>query len=411
MRFPWPFHREEKSLASPSDELLAILGGGMPTAAGITIGPETALRVPAVAASVRTIAEACASLRMSVVAVEADGSETPAPDHPVNASEAGAANDWTSSFELVRSLVVDALTRDAGGLAWTNWLHDKPVEVIRYRPGTITVEYPDDGSGEPAYRINNRLVPRQQIIHVRATFDRCPITLCREAIAVALVMETHASRLFGKGARPGGLIRMKKPLGDEGAKRMLQGWKAAMEGADNSGKTALLWDDAEWVQMTLSSVDAQFQQLRVFQLQEIARCFNIPAVLIGELSRATWSNSAEMQRLFLMLTLEPWLLSIEAAYRRSLFRGEDRKRFAVRIERDDFSKVDLSVLAVAINSLIASRVLSPNEGRDWLGMSGRDGGDEYSNPNVGERTTDPTPPPTPPAPKPDDEDPEGADDA
>lgn len=401
MRWHWPFAR--KSL--DPDSFLSMLLGGMPTAAGITVGPETALRVPAVAASVRTIAEACASLRMSVVAVEADGSETPAPDHPVTAIVAGDANDWTSSFELTRSLVVDALTRDAGGLAWTNWFSDKPVEVIRYRPGTITVEYPDDGSGEPSYRINNRLVPRQQIIHVRSTFDRCPVSLCKEAIAVALVMETHASRLFGRGARPGGLIRMKKPLGDEGAKRMIQGWKAAMEGADNSGKTALLWDDAEWQSLALSSVDAQFQQLRVFQLQEIARAFNIPAVLIGELSRATWSNSAEMQRLFLLLCLEPWLQAIEAAFRRSLFRGEDRKRFAVRIERDDFSKVDLSVLAVAINSLIASRVLSPNEGRDWLGMPARDGGDEFSNPNVGEREGDPRTSPTiPSAPQTDDPD-------
>ena len=38
-----------------------------------------------------------------------------------------------------------------------------------------------------------------------------------------------------------------------------------------------LWDGAEWQQMTLSSVDSQFQQLRLFQLQEIARAFNIPA--------------------------------------------------------------------------------------------------------------------------------------
>lgn len=45
--------------------------------------------------------------------------------------------------------------------------------------------------------------------------------------------------------------------------------------------------------------------------------------------------------------------------RRALFLKDERARFAVRFERDDFSKVDLSVLATAINSLIASRVLKP----------------------------------------------------
>lgn len=71
---------------------------------------------------------------------------------------------------------------------------------------------------------------------------------------------------------------------------MLAGWRASQEGAENAGKTAVLWDGAQWKQMTLSSVDAQFQQLRVFQLQEIARAFNIPSVLIGELSRATFGH-------------------------------------------------------------------------------------------------------------------------
>ena len=187
----------------------------------------------------------------------------------------------------------------------------------------------------------------------------------------------------------------------------LAGWRAAHEGAGNSGKTAVLWDDAEWVQMQLSSVDAQFQQLRIFQLQEIGRAFNIPAVLLGELSRATWSNSAEMQRLFLMLCLEPWLLALEGALRRALFLKDDRKRFAIRFERDDFSKVDLSVLATAMNSLVASRVINPNEARSWLGMAPRDGGDEFANPNTGASQPGSTPSPQdPPKPEPanDDED-------
>src|SRR5690606_15469254 len=117
-----------------------------------------------------------------------------------------------------------------------------------------------------------------------------PVSLAREAIGVAIVMERHASRLFGKSARPGGVIETAKTVGDDGAIKMLKGWRAAMEGSDNAGKTGVLWDGATWKQMAFSSVDAQFQQLRIFQLQEIARAFNIPSVLIGEMSRATWSN-------------------------------------------------------------------------------------------------------------------------
>ncbi len=377
----WPFRSERKALTD--EQILELLGGGASTSSGISVSPDTALCVPAVAAAVRTISEACAALPCRVTQIADDGTETPVRSHPAQTLICGEANDWTSSFELTRSLVADALTRDQGGLAWVNWLRDAPVEVIRFRPGVITADYDADGSGRPTYRINGRPVPAQEIIHVRSTFDKCPVTLCREAIGTAIAMERHAARLFGRGARPGGIIRTAKGLGDQGVRKMLTGWRAAQEGADNAGKTAVLWDGAEWQPMTLSSVDAQFQQLRIFQIQEVCRAFNIPSILVGELSRATWSNSAEMQRLFLMLCLEPWLLALEGALRRALFRPEDRRAFAIRFERDDFSKVDLKVLATAISSLISSRVLNPNEARDWLDMPPYEAGNEFANPNTG----------------------------
>lgn len=405
MRF-WPFRRETKALTD--EQILDMLGGGFPTATGVSVSAEIALRVPAVASAVRTIAEACASLSRKVVSIGPDGAETDAPEHPATWLLTGEANDWTASFDLIRLIVTDALTRDAGGLAWVNWVNNQPAEIIRYRPGIIAAEYAADGSGEPSYRINGRPTPVQQIIHLRSAFDRCPVTLAREAISVAIVMETHAGRLFGRGARPSGVISTKKNVGDEGVKKMLAGWRAAHEGAENAGKTAVLWDDAQWTQMQLSSVDAQFQELRIFQLQEIGRAFNIPAVLLGELSRATWSNSAEMQRLFLMLCLEPWLLALEGALRRALFVKADRQKYAVRFERDDFSKVDLSVLATAINGLIASRTLNPNEARSWLGMPPREGGDEFANPNTGDSQPDGD---DEPAAKPDDKEPDDEDDA
>lgn len=377
-----PFKLFERK-ALTDEQILEMLGGGVSTSSGVAVSADAALRVPAVAAAVRTIAEAAASLAVKVVEISDDGTETAIADHPALALLKDDANDWTSGFELIRSLVVDALTRDQGGLGWVNWVNGEPAEIIRYRPGIIAAEYDKDGTGEPSYRINGRPTPAQQIIHVHSTFEKCPLTLCREAIGVALIMERHAGKLFKNGARPSGQIVSSKNLGDEGVKKMLKGFMAAHGGADNAGGTPVFWDGTEFKPISMNSVDAQFQQLRLFQLQEIARAFNIPASLIGDLARATWSNSAEMQRQFLMLCLEPWLKALESAFRRALFTKEDRKRFAVRFDRDDFTNVDLTARATAINSLVSSRVINPNEGRSWLDLPPYDGGDEYANPNTG----------------------------
>lgn len=375
-----PFRREKKALTD--EQILEMLGSGAPTATGIPVSAELALRVPAVAAAVRTISEAAACLNVKVVEIAADGTETEVPDHPAASLLKNDANDWTSGFELIRSIMVDALTRDQGGLAWVNRVNGEVREVIRYRPGYINVDYPDDTLA-PRYRISGIIRNSSDVIHLRGTFDKAPLTLCREAIGVAIVMERHAAKLFGSSARPGGVIELEKELGDVGAKTMLKAWRAAMDGHDNAGKSGVLWGGAKWKQMQLSSVDAQFQQLRLFQLQEIARAFNIPASLLGDMTRATWSNAAEMQRQFLQLCLEPWLRALEGALRRALFSKDDRKTFAIRFDRDDFTNVDLTARATAISSLVSSRVINPNTARGWLDLPRYDGGDEYANPNTG----------------------------
>lgn len=368
-----------KSTAAPEDWLLALFGVST-SAAGAAVTPLTALQQPAAQSAVRVISEAAASLKLCVVAIGADGKAT-----EVQNTDAGkvlsAPNEWTGGYELIRNLVIDALTRDNGGLAWVNRLDGKPVEIIHYRPGVIQVDLGQD-TGEPIYRIGERTVAGSEIIHLRSPFDRSPVTLAREAIGVLIVMERHAARLFGSGAKPSGVIETPKPLTDEGAKRMLAGWRAAHEGADNAGKTAALWDGATWKQLTLSSVDAQFLELRKFQILEIANAFRVPPSMLYQLDRATWSNSEQMGREFLTYTLEPWLLALEGAISRALFVGDERGKFAVRFDRDDLTRADLTARATAIASLRASKVLSANEGRSWIDLPPYEGGDTYENPNT-----------------------------
>lgn len=76
---------------------------------GVAVSSETALRVPAVAAAVRTISEAAACLNVKVVEIGTDGTETEVPSHPAAALLRNEANEWTSGFELIHSIMVDAL--------------------------------------------------------------------------------------------------------------------------------------------------------------------------------------------------------------------------------------------------------------------------------------------------------------
>lgn len=382
----WPFTRSapvetSKSLGDPTPEEIEIFTG-VPIGSH-ALGLQQALTVPAVQRAITLVAGSIAAFDI-IVERRVEGGWEADEKHPVAELLADQPNDWSSTEELIRDLIATALTNDRGGLAWVNRVDGQPVEIVRYEPGHYHIDYSTDGRAEPTFRINNRPMDAADIIHLRGPFTRCPLTLASEAIGVSKSMETHAGNLFRRGARPGGIIKTEKTIGDDGVKKMLAGWRAAHEGAENAGRTAVLWDGAEWVQMQLSSVDAQFLELRKEQIVEIARGFNVPPAFLFELGRATWGNFEQQSKTFLS-GLEIWMGPLEAAMRRALFTADERKDRRIRFDRDDFSAVDLVQRATAISSLVSARVINPNEGRPWVGngLAPYEGGDEFANPNTG----------------------------
>ncbi|MCC5968388.1 MAG: phage portal protein [Pararhodobacter sp.] len=384
----WPFKTkpqpvEQKSgLAEPDSWLLEMFGSA-PTQSGVPVGVETALRVPAVNSAIRVISEAVATLDVEIRRIGADGRETPDTTHPALSLLKHEANDFTPAPDFIRNLVIDALAYDPGGMAWVNRVNGRPIELIHYTRGSITVEY-DQLTREPSYRLQGNLLAARDVLHLRSPFGRSPLSLAREAIGLAIVMERHAARLFGRGAKPSGALSFPKGMGEEAVKRMRAAWRSVHEGDDTGGRTAILYDGAEFQAFQLTSTDAQFLENRKFAIEEIARAFRVPPSMLFHLDRATWSNTEQMGREFLSYCLEPWLVALEGALRQALFTPEERPFWRVHFDRDDLTRADLTTRATAINSLIASRVLSPNEGRAWLDLEPYAGGEQFLNPNISE---------------------------
>lgn len=386
----WPFRKskpavEAKStttLSDPEQWLYDLFSGA--TSGTLAVSTAQALTVPAVSSAIRIISEAVASLDIKVEQKGEDGKWEESREHPVHELLTGDVNDWLGAYDFVRDLVAQALIQDTGGLAYVNWSGSKPVEIIHYDSGNIAVERSTDGTGELSYSLSGTPLPTREVLHLRGPFHRSPLNMAKEAIGVAKSMEAHAGGLFKNGARPGGVIEMPQLTpGDESIKNMRAAWKAAHEGSDNAGKTAILWAGATFKAMALNSTDAQFQELRIFQNLEIARAFRVPPSMLFELGRITHANAEQLGREFLTYCLEPWLRALEGALRRGLFQGDDRKTYRVRFERDDLTRADLGSRAKAYSSLIASRVINPNEAREWEGLPAYEAGNEFANPNTG----------------------------
>lgn len=371
----------ETKAVTLTDPAALSLFGIQPTASGIHVSAASAMRVPAVACAVGLIAETTGGLPFKLFAREGKSALT---DHPAYRLIHDEANPWTSAEELREEITTDALLRGHGyALVIRNGMGD-PLELHRLDPDTVTPETTQDG--EPVYRVRqanggDRLHPYTEILHLTAFGGVSPITLGREAIGLAIAAESHLSGFHANGGRPSGIIKHPGKLDADAAKKITASWFTS-HGGNKAGGTALLDEGMDYLPVTGTHADAQFLENRIEQVREIARIFRVPPTLLMELTRGTWSNTEEMGRQFLTMTLRPWLKRWQAAYSRVLLTPDERRALYVEAVVDDLLAVDFATRATAYGQYRAAGVLTANEVRSGLNLNPRPDGDRLDNPHI-----------------------------
>jgi HK97 family phage portal protein len=383
-----------------SDAYDALLGIGLATAANIAVTPELALKCVPVYRGVSVRCEVLGSLPFLLYERREDGGKDRAINHPLYRLIHDRPNAWTSAADFVMQLELDCIT-DAGGFALANRSGEKIVELIRLAPRSVNCQF-DDATLEPKYEVtlkngSKRIYRWQDILHVPTLGGMSAIKQAREAIGLCMAMERHAGALFGNGARPSGVLKFKRKLDDAVYDRLVRSWGSGHNG-ENAGKTAILEDDADFTALTFNSVDLQFQELRGFQVVEIARALGVPPTLLMDFGRATWANTVDMSQAFLTYTELPRMKLWQGAVSR-LLTAEEQAKFVPEFLVDELVKADIAARFEAYSKAIASRVLNPNEARAKENLAPYDGGNEFANPNIQTAADAPKPPVQPAKPR------------
>lgn len=366
------FKREQKEL-----DISALIDLGARTAAQIAVTPDAALRCVPVYAGVRVRSEVLGSIPLHLYKRERDGKQR-ATDHPLYRLLHDRPNAWTGAAEFVMQIEKDTITH-GGGFALANRAGDKIVELIRLAPGSVTVKQ-DESTLEPKYEValksgQPRTYRWQDVLHVPALDGLAPIKQAREAIGLAMAMERHAAALFGNGARPSGVLRFKRKLTTEVYERLKKSWSSGHSG-ENAGKTAIIEDDGEFTPLTFNSVDLQFQELRAFQVIEIARALGVPPTLLMAFERATWGNAEQMAQSFVSFTLLPRMRIWQGAVAR-LLSAEEQEKFVPEFLVDELVKAEIAARFEAYAKAITNGILNPNEVRAMENRPPYEGGNEF----------------------------------
>ena len=171
--------------------------------AGVRITPETALQCSTVLACVRLIAENVATVPLHLYRRLAEGGKERARDLPLYRLLQQQPNGWQTSFEFREMLTAHCLTygnayaeirSGASGAVSELWpLHPSRMKVEQLEDGTLRYCYREQRGTETIYR-------QDQIFHLRwlsndGVTGMLPITLSRDAIALAQALDRKSTRL------------------------------------------------------------------------------------------------------------------------------------------------------------------------------------------------------------------------
>lgn len=372
-------------VANPRDPVLAEWFGlaGL-TEAGVSVTPETALRLTAVMACVRILTESIASLPLRIYRrLEPRGKEE-AANHPLWKLFQYGPNDEQTIFDWLEMMVGhlalrgDAYNRlvypEAGPLAGMIPLHPDRVRPFRDAKGQIWYEWRPDG-GE------KRVLSADEVLQFSIFSDglkgRSVIQYNREAIGLGLVAEQFGARFFQNGASAGAVLSMPDSLSDKARENIQKSLKDRHETAQNAKKTMILEEGMKWEQIGVAPDEAQFLETRKFQVAEVARMFRVPPHLIGDLERST-NNNIEQQSLdFVVNTLTPWTTRLGQRMQKDLLTDTGKKTFFIDFDYRARLRGDSAGRAALSGAMFNTGAYSPNDIRDLEGENPREGGDKY----------------------------------
>ena len=212
--------------------------------------------------------------------------------------------------------------RTRAGLQGLQWLHPKTVRV-ELDPKTMQKAFivaMADGKQE-------RFSPIQ-VLHITAlstdgVIGVSPLTVGRNAIGAGLAGDEAAGKMFRNGLMLGGMVSSDQTLDKEQARQVKEAFQSKLGGAKHAGELLVTNASLKFSPWQQTAEDAQFIESRSFQVEEIARFYGLPKVLLAADGASTWgSGIAELVRGLEKFTFRPWAARVEQALTTLLPEGQ-----------------------------------------------------------------------------------------
>jgi HK97 family phage portal protein len=362
---------ESRAIEPTSAAWMRLVPGWADPTVASSCSPEEAIKATPVFAAVDFLSSALATVSLHVYRRDGDGAAR--IETGIGKLLGECVNDEWSSFRWRKYSFWQTLT---GGRQFT-WIERPngqilnlwpldPTKVTVKRSGGRTIYEYREGSRAVEYAAADIIdipfaLEADQVTHVS------PLKKCEAAIALLRAMEKYAATFFaGGGVLPLALIGP-APTGDAAMKRMMDDVNRVIKRAKDDGKQIFpLPPGYDLKNVGFDPEKGQMTEARRLQVEEVARIYSLPPWFLQDLTNANFANSENQDLHLVKHTLSHWVKAAEQEMNLKLFGRRNSTRW-VEFNMDSLLRGDFQTRAEGIAKLIQVGVMSPNDGRNYIG--------------------------------------------
>lgn len=353
---------EIPGIERPGANVLQVFGLGNVSLPSVTI--DSALTVPAVLAAVSFLSRSLAALPLHAYRKRADGPEKISGGLETLIHEAPNA-EWTS-FKLRQHFWQQVFTGGRGLI----WIERSGTNILGLYPvNPSKAKLSRDAMGRTAYEIDGKAVAAADVIDVPFMLKADglshygPVSLGQGAIQLALAMGVYGAKFFAGGGVPPLAVEGPIEAGPEANKRALAQIQQSIRAADETGiPIARMPPGYKLNPIGFDPDKGQMTAARQFQIEEIARVYQIPPVFLQDLTHGTFSNSEQQDLHLVKHLISQWAQAFEEELNLKLFGQRNGGRY-VEHNIDGLLRGDFATRMNGLGQAVQNSILTPDEAR------------------------------------------------
>ena len=346
-----------------------------------------AMQVSTVWACVTLLVETISSLPLMVYGKDAQGNRVTSTDRIAKILH-DAPNQRQTSQEFWEQMLLNyflrgnayaRIQRDSRGAALSLWpLSADQIDVVMLDDSSVVYRYLENTNSQKEI-----IFLENDILHIKGPGNglvgMSRLDYMRSSVGLAVSAQDHTTKTFRKNARRPGILMSSEVLKDDQRQALKRNFGDITNGSDK--ELYILEAQFKFDPLGMSPADIQLLESRQFAVQDLARWFGVPSVLINDTGETTalGSSVAQIIDAFHRLTLRPQLERIEQAIVKRVFTSRQRAEGLItEFNLDALLRASLSDRMEIYSKGVQNGIYNRNEPRRRENLPPYDAGEVFT---------------------------------